>query len=348
MPRRKKSKPETDTRPWEHRIVSDHEPNAFCFVSGQECPKDDVAMDTLLNDLIKDKVDRVIVQDPNKFVCGGVNTLTQEKKLFWNKILTASTRKQADTISRWLSEGPTVEEFATSYYKDSKLPPKTFLKNGKLNQTLKDFAEKKTQEELKQGIRINVGERKGLNPDLMPHLVSPTGVVDDQVKMRKYDNCTYLNNWCKPPKFNLPYIQNLTSWMSRFYTVIDFKSCFMNILIHPASRKYFGTYGTIPGDPKEYVFVATTLVFGWNCSPYIEQTIVEAIVRYIRMIKVRTGRGWGRGGSFPEMLGVGALVSPNPCGVTPEGFEQGLAPGVPRGCPIGFPGARALLVSTHH
>ncbi|KAI9325993.1 hypothetical protein BDR26DRAFT_958090 [Obelidium mucronatum] len=288
MPRPKKAK--RAKRRWEEFDAESHVPRSWCTMTGVASDRKNKDMEDLLRNLLDDtidpNIDDIVIQNPEEFVSGGVNTRSEEKRLFWERILMASTTKQATLLRRWLEHGPTVEEFANTYHNGTKLPPRTHLKNGILDLPLQNFARKKLKEEINQGIRIQIGERSKITEEDMPHIISPTGVVNDQSKMRKYDNCTFLNQWCKPPQFHLPYIQQLTSWVSKFFTVIDFKSCFMNILIHPESRKFFGTQGKLPGDDKEYIFVATTLVFRWNCSPYIEQTIVEAIVRYIRMCQI--------------------------------------------------------------
>ncbi|KAJ3292036.1 hypothetical protein HDU76_007201, partial [Blyttiomyces sp. JEL0837] len=55
----------------------------------------------------------------------------------------------------------------------------------------------------------------------------------------------------------------------------------MNIPIHPNSHRYFGSWAFL-ADGVEYFLVANVLVFGFSASPYVDQTLVEALCTFVR------------------------------------------------------------------
>ena len=293
MPRARANKKIPQVSPlWETLNHIDHVPTSWRNLTGHSTTAMSYTdinknIDLLLADNSDITPSDLSFPNPDDFRAGGVNIHSEDRRVFWERILQASTRDQYNTCIRYLNEGATFEEFCTKGHNGSKLPPRSHVtRNHPMSKEAAQFAKESLAEELRNGTRILVGEMGKIPPTQLPHIIYPSGVVEQRNKVRKFDDMTKPNKWCTPQKFQLPHLGELTSWISKYASVIDAKSCYMNILIHPKSRKYFGTVGTLGESTSTFVFVATTLVFGWNCSPQIEMEIASAIQRYIVMIGI--------------------------------------------------------------
>ena len=221
--------------------------------------------------------------NPESFVAG---TVDENKLAFWEWMTSFSPTDERETILKWVREGVKVEDFFKPYtgtwkgvhYKNKGTPPQRTFRNHRLpTKEHKEFVAKSVKNEIATGVRFCVGRVKDChNP---PTVVSPTGLEPDQRKWRKIDDCRYLNLWCPPPQYNLLGFQVLARWISRLAAIIDIASCFFNTRLHPSSYKYFGTRAFIDG--IEYYLVATVLVFGWSCSPYVNQMLMNTIGRFL-------------------------------------------------------------------
>ena len=197
-------------------------------------------------------------------------------------------------IRSWITEGirihpyfrPFTGVFSGRSYTNVATPPPRIFKNHPvvLHPDYKQWLEDTTLAELAQNVRRIVCRTDSPDTSLYPHLVSPTGI--EQSKPRKIDDCKYLNEWCVPPKFKVEGPLPLTLWDSEVAAVIDDKACFFNIPFHPSSYKYFGTRAFISG--VEYYLEALCLIFGWSYSPYINQTLKDAMVLYLRAWTIPT------------------------------------------------------------
>ena len=221
--------------------------------------------------------------DPKSFVAG---TVDESRLSFWEWMTSVSPTDEREAILKWVKEGVKVDDFFKPFtgtwkgtnYKNKGKPPTRIFHNHKLStKEYKEFVTNAVKKEVASGARLCVGRVK--NCKTPPTVVSPTGLEPDHRKWRKIDDCRYLNLWCPPPKYHLQGFQTLARWISKLAAIIDIVSCFFNIRLHHSSYKYFGTRAFIDG--IEYYLVSTVLVFGWSCSPYINQMLMNAIGRFL-------------------------------------------------------------------
>ncbi|KAI8837303.1 hypothetical protein BC829DRAFT_447705 [Chytridium lagenaria] len=222
--------------------------------------------------------------DPETFVAGGVS---RERSDFWEEILSYSVDDEAARIRRWISEGVTVEEFLNpkgfqGVYQgrpySSLLPPRHIPHPYTVAPAFTDFVISSFEEDVSSGARVL------LSRDVTPpsDLLVVSGCVIEPTKPRKCDDCTFLNLWMMPPSFSMEGLQSLTYWTnSSSAAVIDLKSCFHNIRLHPSAYKYFGSWGPLRGGGFAW-FWSTVLVFGWSPSPFVAQSLGVALTRFVR------------------------------------------------------------------
>ncbi|KAJ3190897.1 hypothetical protein HDU67_006077, partial [Dinochytrium kinnereticum] len=198
----------------------------------------------------------------------------------------ASDPASRSRILRWVEHGVRVEEFLVPYdgtfqnrrYTSAFPLPRVF-RNYPVSPTHAQFVLEATESEILSGARIKLCPTREAPISLIPLIVSPTGV--EPSKPRKFDDCTYLNLWMRPPHFHLPTLIDITHWRVSVASIVDLKAAFFNIPIHPSSRKYFGTRATL-SDGVEWFLVACVLVFGWSPSPFVAQSLADAVCLFAR------------------------------------------------------------------
>jgi hypothetical protein len=261
-------------------------PRKWCTVTGEGATP--TYNRHLLEDLTQHKthasVRDISFPDPNDFVAGCVN---RERLDFWQDILAYSPQSERTLILDWIQNGVDITRFFKPFtgtyrgkrYVNVPSPPHKVFKNYPVTQGTQfgEWVLQTVLEEERQGARIRVGRVDDPSTPI-PHIVSPTGV--EPSKPRKVDDCTFLNLWCPAPHFQVEGLASLTYWSAKVAAIIDAKACYFNVWLRPSSRKFFGTRLTIKD--VEYFFIATILVFGWSGSPYVNQTLMNAIMRYLR------------------------------------------------------------------
>ncbi|KAI9330749.1 hypothetical protein BDR26DRAFT_922423 [Obelidium mucronatum] len=229
-----------------------------------------------------------VYADSSNFVAGQVNASKVE---FWEWASDFYPDKKLE-IMCWIKDGVDVTKYmrrfkgATTDHRgattnwDQPAPPLRHMENHPFKEH-KEFVFQQICEEIANGTRLVIGvwDEVKRNPSACPTVISPLGV--EPTKPRLFDNCAFLNHWFPPIPFRLPSPAITALWGAACAAITDLKAAFMNIRLHPSSRRFFGTRIRFP-DGKWYVLVAQTLVFGWSMSPYVCQTLVECLIRAAR------------------------------------------------------------------
>ncbi|KAJ3233933.1 hypothetical protein HDU77_000508, partial [Chytriomyces hyalinus] len=107
------------------------------------------------------------------------------------------------------------------------------------------------QKEVDSGARSIVGKVSSTPVNKRPWVISPSGI--EPSKPRKFDNATFLNQWCDPPKFSLPKVTSFQQWHAIVAAITDLKSAFFNIPLHPDSRTFLGSRAVLQDGIEYYL-----------------------------------------------------------------------------------------------
>ena len=107
-----------------------------------------------------------------------------------------------------------------------------------------------------------------------PRCVHPLGVEPN--KPRKIYDQRLGNHWFIPPPTHYDNLYDLARAIppglpDQQLLTWDHKSGYFHVRVHPDSETYFGF------EFEGFYYVFTVLPFGWNCSPYIYQTVSKAV-----------------------------------------------------------------------
>ena len=207
---------------------------------------------------------------------------------FWPEIL--AEHPDAARLLSWIYDGVRFEEFARPFVGSfggreygSALPPPFLLPNhppARPAGPFYDFVRQQIGQELASGSIRRWGV-VGVDP--LPRCVQPVGV--EPHKPRKVYDQRYGNCWCVAPDTRYDTLYDLARVVPgaeqdpRMITW-DHKSGYFHVGLHPSSQTFFG----FAFDGIYYVY--TVLPFGWNCSPYVYQTLSLAVGAWLKSVGI--------------------------------------------------------------
>ncbi|MES9884567.1 MAG: reverse transcriptase domain-containing protein [Sedimenticola sp.] len=209
-----------------------------------------------------------------KFVAGQIHSNIDK----WRFIL--GTSPNASQILSWLEHGVDIHSFLISFrgrfwgkHYDTDYPPPRYFSNANNCKQFQDFISQTVLERLRNGSIQCLGKVGHVDP---PYIVAPLTV--EPTKPRMCINLMYLNNWITDKPFSLDTLKDVPRVVNKgaFYTSLDDKSGFDNVLLSQNSQKFVGfQWGG-------YYFCFNTLPFGFKLSSYIYQTLNLQPTSYIR------------------------------------------------------------------
>lgn len=222
------------------------------------------------------------LRDPAHFVSGQLH----DSAIHWNSILEKSKSDQLTLVSNWLkmewiyslfSAGP--KEIFKGQSFDSDKTPKQYFQNLSYCKNVLPFIKSQLLEKVKNGSLHVIGK---IGQCELPHIVMPLTI--EPSKPRLCHDERYLNLWIKDNPFLLEILEHahrlIQSKDENF--CCNEKSGYDHVKLNDSSQTYFGV--RFAG----WVFVHTTLPFGWKASPFIYQTIGMQVTNYFRNLNIST------------------------------------------------------------
>jgi hypothetical protein len=155
-------------------------------------------------------------------------------------------------------------------------PPPVKIKNHKMTEEDLEFVREDVKALVMKGAAKKV-RREQLT------LIQPLGVVTQLTRKRLIYDARYLNIFCNAPDLQYETLNQFAEGLQagdRMWKV-DLKDGFHIARLTDESTQYFG----FELDGEYYAFM--TLPFGWNCSPYIFQTLTRALSAYTARTRIQ-------------------------------------------------------------
>ena len=200
----------------------------------------------------------LIFRDPNSFRAGELHAYYP----VWEKLAGPDPTPQQVQVLQWIRERVSVFDyfqhfrgtFKRNQY-DSPRPPSCHLKNNISCKQFATFVKDTLIDRLATGAIILKGKVGVVDP---PHLVMPL-TVEPQKPRLCYD-ARFLNLWMKDAPFTLDTLSDLPRYVTSdtYQSVLDDKSGYYHILLHPDSLAYFGIQW------GGWYFLHVSLPFGWK------------------------------------------------------------------------------------